>query len=184
MRDDLHRTLGVSRRWSRVLRYAKSKADRQSRLPNSLTEAVRLTLSDGMRASWLSAVRVAVRDGSADLFGNDRLAASLRHSLTTAATPLEREVAECLRGRATFQASSDLFGDSVREVAGRVVERSCEQLVAKVRVHHPRDAGELRGILHVALSSCDIGGLVDPAGGIAPGKKPPAGIDLDELVEL
>src|SRR5712691_5808106 len=43
MRDDLHRTVRVSRPWRRVLRHAGREADRVSRLPQALEEAVRIT---------------------------------------------------------------------------------------------------------------------------------------------
>src|SRR5882672_9734840 len=168
MRDDLHRTVGVSRRWQRVLRHAQSKMDRPTRLPASLSDAARLTLKDSIRSPWLDGLRSAVREGASDLFGQERLVSSVREFAGIAATPLEREVAECVRGRAVFHRSgSDPFVGAMREVAERVVERSCEQLVARVRADHPKDAAELRRVLATAQHSCDISSLIDAAGGIS-----------------
>lgn len=183
MRDDLHRTVGVSQRWRRVIRNAKAKADRVDRLPTSVVDAVRLSLSDGIRKSWLSDLRGAVNQGSSDLFGSDRMQAALRQCASSAASTVEREVVDCVRARAAFESNGQLVTGAVLEVGGRLRDRHFELLVAQVKAKYPRDAAELRGVFQAAKEKCDISSVLDGSGNIASRAVKKAGINLDEVVE-
>jgi hypothetical protein len=78
-----------------------------------------------------------------------------------------------------------LFVGAMHEVTDRVLDRSCEQLVARVRVEHPRAAAELRAVLGAARRSCDISAVIDSTGDVAARSKTPApSIDLNETVGL
>jgi hypothetical protein len=183
MRDDLHRTVGLNQRWRRVIRNAKAKADRIERLPASVVDAVRLSLNDGIRKSWLTDLRTAVREASSDLFGPDQMHAALRQFATNAASTVEREVVDCVRARAAFESNGQLVTGAVVEVGARLRDRQFELLVAQVRAKYPRDAAELRGVLSAAKEKCDMAKVVDGFGNIASRSVKKLGIDLNELVE-
>ncbi len=183
MRDDLHRTVGVGQRWRGVIRNAKAKADRVDRLPVSVVDAVRLSLNDGLRKSWLADLRTAVIQGSSDLFSGDRMRAALHQCASSATSVVEREVAECVRARAAFESTGQLVTGAVVEVGGRLRDRQFELLVAQVRGKYPKDAAELRAVFLAARDKCDISKVVDGSGNIASRSIKKKRIELDEAVE-
>lgn len=181
MRDDLHRTVAVSRPLRRVLRYAVRPADRNTRLPQAIDEAVRLTLAQQIRKPWLDVVRESLSQSDGDLFREMSAIEVARQCGASAITPLEREVAECMRARAAFrQASRDLLPAAMREVAKRVEERACEQLASVVG---QGNAGQLRRILRDARRQCQPENLIDSVGHVTSASQlPPRAINLDEQV--
>ena len=183
MRDDLHRTVGVNQRWRRVIRNAKAKSDRIERLPASVVDAVRLSLNDGIRKSWLTDLRTAVSEGSSDLFGPDRMHAALRQFASNAASTVEREVVDCVRARAAFESNGQLVTGALVEVGARLRDRQFELLVAQVRAKYPKDAAELRAVFSAAKQKCDMSEVLDGSGGIASRGIKKRAIDLNEIVE-
>lgn len=181
MRDDLHRTVSVSRPLRRVLQYASRQADHRERLPRAIEEAVRVALRTQIRSPWLDVVRTALGEGGADLFPEHRIGDAVRQLSGLAVTPLEREVMECIRAQATFRGvSSSLLADAMRVVAKRVEERSCEQLSSIVG---GKNEAEVRKILSAARPLCQAQELIDAAGSvIANSRLPGKGVELDEIV--
>lgn len=181
MRDDLHRTTAVSRPLRRVLRYAAREADRATRLPRAIEEAVRVTIAKQIRSPWLESVKKKLSESADDLFRETRVRDVVRECGASAITPLEREVAECMRARAAFQqASPDLLVRAMREIAKRVGERSCEQLSAIVG---KKDGFHLRKILAAARPLCQPQDLIDSSGTVVKlTRLPREDIDLDEPI--
>lgn len=181
MRDDLHRTVPVPRHWKRVLRHATREADRVTRLPRAMEDAVRTDLARHIRRSWIESVRNALSEGNGDFFRETRIGEVVRQCGALAVTPSEREVAECMRARAAFrQNSPHLLADAMRDVAKRVEERSCEQLPALVG---KKDSAQLRKVLNTARRLCQPQNLIDSSGNVVPGNRSPReDIDLNEPI--
>ena len=180
MRDDLHRTAPVTRPLRRVLRYASRPVDRAERLPRALEEAVRLEMRTQIRPSWLGSLRDQLTIAGDDLFHETRVSRVARQSLATAFTPLERELAERIRAVSVFggAAKDNLLPEAMRDLAGRIKERSCEHLSSVVGRN---DAKELRRVLEIAKNASRTSDLIDEAGNVTQVSRLPNGkIDLEE----
>jgi len=184
MRDDLHRTVAVAPAWRTVLRYAPNKADRLSRLPNALEEAVRSSLRRSLTQPFVQSLRDSL--SRRDLFSETN---AVRHAFEQCAkgivTAGDREVYDCVRAGMSFNRNADsLLVSSMHEYAQRCAQRNLEHLVAETRLVHAPSAAELRAVLDHASASCDFAGLIDWQGNIGPRPGKAHGeLNLEEPVE-
>jgi tellurite resistance protein len=184
MRDDLHRTAAVTAVWKTVLRYAPNKAERLTHLPRTLEDAVRSDLRTNLSPELVRALRGVVSHGVGDLFGSEGVGAAILSYASSVQTSTDRELFEIVRAASAFKRNDpNAFAACVEELIGRVVDRSFEHLVAKVRMEHIASARELRGVLNVARKSCNFAKLMDSEGNIAPReRRRNKAIDLSEVI--
>jgi hypothetical protein len=146
-----------------------------------MEEAVREILKTQVRSDWLASTQEALERSRNDLFRQSQIGEAVRECGALAVTPLEREVAECMRAQIAFHhGSHSVLPAAMREVARRLEERSHEQLASSVGGN---DGKQLRRILAQARGLCHAEELIEPTGAVSAAsrlKKTP--ISLDEEV--
>lgn len=136
MRDDLHRTVPLSRPWRPVLKYVSCEADWE-RVPNAMSLAIRADVEAGLGKKWTTSFKERLLSAGDDLFDFDRNARVFNEFERNSPTPMQRRFCEVVRGLYARDRSSDqLYERTVGEICRQVAKRNIEHVAAQVREHH------------------------------------------------
>jgi hypothetical protein len=135
MRDDLHRTLALSRPWQRVLRHAQREADRD-KVPGDIQRAVDEHMRAEISPDWRKTFIADLTTTTSDLFGLDKQVQVIDQAERQCRTPLERRLCETVRGLHDRDgARAGLYEDAEKDVRLQFTRSNIEQLCAKLQPH-------------------------------------------------
>lgn len=136
MRDDLHRTVPLSRQWRPVLKYVSREADWE-RLPDAISVAVRTDIEVGLSKKWATSFKEGLLLAGDDLFNFDRITRVLNDFERNNPTPLQRSFCEVARGLYMREGNADqLFERTIGELCRIVAKKNIESVAAQVKEHH------------------------------------------------
>jgi hypothetical protein len=136
MRDDLHRTVPVSRAWRKVLKYASRAAD-WIKSGAAIEVAVRGEMACSMKATWLTRFEYALKTSiTPDMFGLDRVSRVIDDFERRSTTATEANLCEIVRGlHARDGETPRLFQNSVSALCKSWTDARIEQVGAIIRQH-------------------------------------------------
>jgi hypothetical protein len=156
MRDDLHRTVPLTRPWQSVVKYASREAD-WSRVPEAISRAVRYEVEAGLETKWINGFREGILSAETDFFAEERLARVIEDCGRQDITPRERQLLEIAKGLLARDGSRDLYPHAVAELYRQVMDADFEQVNARIReVWGARQASEVRKSLMAAATLCSF----------------------------
>lgn len=156
MRDDLHRTVPLTRPWQSVVRYASREAD-WSRIPDAISRAVRYEVEAGLESKWVNGFRAGLLSAETDLFADEQVAQVIADCGRQDITPRERQLLEIAQGLLARDGGVDLYPHAVAELYRQVMDADFEQVTARVReIHGAREASEVRKSLMSAAAKCSF----------------------------
>ncbi|MDB5823893.1 MAG: hypothetical protein JWR21_2597 [Herminiimonas sp.] len=159
MRDDLHKTVPLSRIWSRVLRHVSQSRLGPLELGQDIVWAVRREALSPFDEGVAALCR-AMRETRSDLFddGEERLRLALVEILNQSISANARAACEMAVGILLEQGVSPAFEKEVIQTIGRqyALDR-IEHMAAKVSQHADyRQARSVKRALLRALAKCDF----------------------------
>lgn len=134
MRDDLHRTVPVSRAWRKVLKYASREAD-WGKFPAAIEAAVRGELVAIMNAKWFSGLESELKKSpTVDMFGLDQVSEIVGSFERRSTTATEFQLCETIRGiHAKDGDVPHLFAKAFSELCKHSTDAHIEQVGAITR---------------------------------------------------
>ena len=163
MRDDLHRTVGVSRHWKKVLRYLPREVDRLGKLPVAMVQAVRAEISSEIDKSWAGQLKRALSSCEGDFFKAEQVNSVVDQFESKATSVAERDLCEFVRGEFVRNPESNWFDAAFDCLVKSHANQKIEQVVATVR--QDTDVGQASAVrrrLEEARNNCDFASQPEP----------------------
>lgn len=156
MRDDLHRTVPLTRPWRSVVKYASREAD-WSRVPEAISRAVQCEVDAGLEPKWASGFKEGLLPAETDFFEEERLARFIDDFSRQDMTPRERQLIEIAKGLLARDGSPNLYAHAITELYRQVMDADIEQVTARVReTWGAQQASEVRQGLLRAATKCSF----------------------------
>jgi len=136
MRDDLHRTVPLSRAWRPVMKFIGREADWQ-RVPAAMSKAVRKEIEAGLERTWVTEFKKTLALVETDLFGSEHCVYIFDDFERRCPTLVERQICEMARGLvARDGTTTKLYDRAVVEVCRHSLPAHIAHLEAQVRARH------------------------------------------------
>lgn len=133
MRDDLHKTVPVSRAWRRVLRLAYRDEDIEL-MPQAITSAANSAVQEGLRKPCAKSFKESLEQAAPDLFGIEHQAEVIQLYRASGQSPVERKLCEVALGlHAKDGAAPDIFEAALRQCVKANATDNIELIKAHVR---------------------------------------------------
>jgi hypothetical protein len=156
MRDDLHRTVPLTRPWQSVVKFASREAD-WKRVPDAISRAVRCEVDAGLEPKWASDFKEGLLPSETDFFEEERLSRFIDDFSRQDMTPRERQLIEIAKGLLARDGSANLYAHAIAELYRQVLHADIEQVTARVReIWGARQASEVRQGLLRAATECSF----------------------------
>lgn len=156
MRDDLHRTVPLTRPWQSVVKFASREAD-WSRVPDAISRAVQCEVDAGLEPKWASGFKAGLLPSETDFFEEERLSRFINDFSRQDMTPRERQLIEIAKGLLARDGSANLYAHAITELYRQVLDADIEQVTARVReIWGAQQASEVRQGLLRAAAECSF----------------------------
>lgn len=164
MRDDLHKTVPLSRPWGRVLRRLSKDRWSPEELAPLIVATVQSDLAIGDDSSF-RAVDDVLNERCADLFddGEEKMRLALLEVQDFQLSVAARTTCEIALGVLATHGASGNFRNQVTQAAGAQHARDqFEHMVSRITsTHGVAEARQVRGVLEKAFALCDFTVEVD-----------------------
>jgi len=159
MRDDLHKTVPLSRSWGRVLR----RLSKDHWTPEELAPLIVATVQSDLAINddtGLQAVDSVLRESYVDLFddGEEKMQLALHRIQEGPLSVVARTTCEIALGVLAIHGMSDSFRNQVTNAVGELHARDqFEHMVSRISsTHSLAEAKQVRNVLERAFTLCDF----------------------------
>lgn len=159
MRDDLHKTVPLPRRWGRVLLYLSKQRWTGAELAPLIVETVQKDLMDGEQIGGRR-LDEALAEGDVDLFDDreERMRLTLMRIQEEPLSTTERSTCEIALGVLSIHGMTGDFRKRVKQAAGTAHARDqLEHMASRVALTHGSiEASQVRRVVLSSLKLCDF----------------------------